>query len=191
MSPALTVVVVILAIILFFVLCVVVMYNRFVRQRTLVDESWSQTDVELTRRHELIPNLVATVKGYAEHEAEVLESLARAREDAVAHKNDDPKTRESSEEQLGRAVGRVLARAEAYPDLKASANFLELQDELTNTEDRIAAARRFYNGNVRAYNTRVSTFPSNVIAGIWHFEPKEFFELTDPAARTAPSVGFS
>ena len=191
MSPVLTVVVVVLAIILFFVLSIVVMYNRFVRQRTLVDESWSQTDVELTRRHELIPNLVSTVKGYAEHEAEVLETLARAREDAVAHKNDDPKTRESSEENLGRAVGRVMARAEAYPDLKASANFLELQDELTNTEDRIAAARRFYNGNVRAYNTRVSTFPSNVIAGMWHFEAKEFFELTDPAARTAPSVGFS
>jgi LemA protein len=191
MSPVLTLMLVVLGIIGFIGLSVMVMYNRFIRQRTLVDESWSQTDVELTRRHELIPNLVATVKGYAEHEAEVLESLARAREDAVAHKDDDPKGREPAEERLGSAVGRVLARAEAYPDLKASANFLELQDELTNTEDRIAAARRFYNGNVRAYNTRCSTFPSNVVAGMFRFAPREFFELTDPAARQAPSVGFS
>lgn len=180
--------IVIAAVVLFVVIPPVVMYNRFVRQRTLVDESWGQTDVELTRRHELIPNLVATVKGYAEHEAAVLETLARAREDAVAHRSDDPKSREVTEDKLGGALGRVLARAEAYPDLKASANFLELQDELTNTEDRIAAARRFYNGNVRAYNTRCSTFPSNLIASMFGFAPREFFELTDPAARVVPSV---
>ena len=165
-----------------------VMYNRFVRQRTLVDESWGQTDVELTRRHELIPNLVSTVKGYAEHERSVLETLAQAREQAQAHKSDDPKAREGYEEQVGRALATVMARSEAYPDLKASANFLQLQAELTNTEDRIAAARRFYNGNDRAYTTRCSTFPSNLIAGMFHFEPREFFELTDPAARVAPNV---
>src|SRR5689334_21500518 len=182
---------IVLGVVLVLGLSFMVMYNRFVRQRTLVGESWGQTDVELTRRHELIPNLVATVKGYAEHEREVLETLARAREAAVTHKQDDPKAREASEDQLGTAPGRVLARAEAYPDLNASANFLELQAQLTNTEDRIAAARRFYNGNVRAYNTRCSTFPSNVIAGMFHFEKREFFELTDPAARQAPTVGFS
>jgi LemA protein len=169
-------------------LSLVTMYNRFVRQRTLVDESWGQTDVELTRRHELIPNLVATVKGYAEHERAVLETLTRAREQATAHKEGAPAEREGFEDALGRAVASVLVRAEAYPDLKASANFLSLQDELTNTEDRIAAARRFYNGNVRAYNTRVATFPSNVVASLFSFRPRDFFELTEPAARTAPTV---
>jgi LemA protein len=174
--------------VMFLGLSFMVMYNRFVRQRTLVDESWGQTDVELTRRHELIPNLVATVQGYADHERSVLESLAQAREQAQTHKGEDPKAREGYEEQVGRALATVMARSEAYPDLKASANFLQLQAELTNTEDRIAAARRFYNGNVRAYNTRCSTFPSNVIAGMLGFEPREFFELTDPAARVAPNV---
>jgi len=169
-------------------LSLVTMYNRFVRQRTLVDESWGQTDVELTRRHELIPNLVATVKGYAEHERAVLEALTRAREQATAHKGGAPAEREGYEDALGRAVASVLVRAEAYPDLKASGSFLSLQDELTNTEDRIAAARRFYNGNVRAYNTRVATFPSNVVASVFSFRPRDFFELTDPAARTAPTV---
>lgn len=169
-------------------LSLVVMYNRFVRQRTLVEESWGQIDVELTRRHDLIPNLVSTVKGYAEHEQAVLDNLTRAREAATAHKQDDPKQREQYEESLGVAVATVMARAEAYPDLKASASFLQLQGELTNTEDRIAAARRFFNGNVRAYNTRVATFPSNVVASMFGFERREFFELTDPAARTAPTV---
>jgi LemA protein len=179
---------IVLGVVLVLGLSFMVMYNRFVRQRTLVEESWGQTDVELTRRHELIPNLVATVQGYAEHERSVLASLAHAREQAQAHKGEDPKSREGYEEQVGRALATVLARSEAYPDLKASANFLHLQGELTNTEDRIAAARRFYNGNVRAYNTRCSTFPSNLVAGMFGFEPREFFELTDPAARVAPNV---
>jgi LemA protein len=166
----------------------VVMYNRFVRQRTLIDESWGQTDVELTRRHDLIPNLVSTVQGYAAHEREVLESLTRAREEATAHRAEQPRDRGRFEEVLGGAVRNVLARVEAYPELKASANFLQLQGELTNTEDRIAAARRFYNGNVRAYNTRVATFPSNLVAAMFHFTARQFFELTDPTARQAPPV---
>lgn len=165
-----------------------VMYNRFVRQRVLCDESWGQTDVELTRRHELIPNLVNTVQGYAAHERTVLETLTAAREAARAHQGDAPQARQGYEEALGGAVHDVLVRAEAYPELKASANFLQLQDELTNTEDRIAAARRFYNGNVRAYNTRVSTFPSNLVAAAFHFSARQFFELRDPAARQAPRV---
>jgi LemA protein len=169
-------------------LSVVTMYNRFVRQRTLVDESWGQTDVELTRRHDLIPRLVTTVRGYAEHERAVLEAVTRAREQATAHQDGAPAEREGFEDALGRAVASVLVRAEAYPDLKASANFLSLQDELTNTEDRIAAARRFYNGNVRAYNTRVATFPSNLVASTFSFRLRDFFELPDPAARTAPGV---
>ena len=180
------------------VLCLVVLvvvpvtsYNRFVRQRTLIEESWSQTDVELTRRHDLIPQLVATVRGYAEHERAVLEALVVAREAATAHRADGPGGRVAYEEALGTAAHRVLVRAEAYPDLEASANFLQLQGELTDTEDRIAAARRFYNGNVRAYNSRVSTFPSNLIASMSGFERHEFFELADPAAREAPVVGLS
>lgn len=170
---------------LLLLISVVVMYNRFVRQRVLIDESWGQTDVELTRRHDLIPNLVKTVQGYAEHEREVLESVTRARAAAAAHKSESPKAREEFEEVLGEAVQNVLARVEAYPELKASANFLDLQDELTNTEDRIAAARRFYNGNVRAYNTRAGTFPSNLIALIFGFKARQFFEVTDRGLKPA------
>jgi LemA protein len=167
-----------------------VMYNRFVRQRTLVDESWHGIDVELTRRHELIPNLVATVQGYAAHERDVLTALTQAREEARAHAELGPSQREGYEEAVGSALGRVLVRAEAYPDLKASEGFLQLQAELTNTEDRIAAARRFYNGNVRAYNTRIGTFPSNLVASSFDFERRDFFEITDNAVRQAPTTGF-
>lgn len=188
MSPSQVIVAVVAGLVLVLGLSLVVMYNRFVRQRTLIDESWGQIDVELTRRHELIPNLVSTVRGYAEHERDVLENLTRAREAARAHQQDDPKQREQFEESLGIAVATVMVRAEAYPELKASANFLQLQGELTNTEDRIAAARRFFNGNVRAYNTRVATFPSNLIASAFGFRRRDFFELTDPAARAVPAV---
>ena len=169
-------------------LSLVVMYNRFVRQRTLVEESWGQIDVELTRRHELIPNLVETVKGYAAHERAVLEAVVRAREEAAAHRDDAPRQRETFENRVTATVHQVLARAEDYPDLRASSNFLQLQEELTTTENRIAAARRFYNGNVRALNTRVSTFPSNLVAGMFGFERAQFFELQDPAAAEAPRV---
>lgn len=172
----------------FLLLCLVVMYNRFVRQRTLVDEAWGGIDVELTRRHELIPNLVETVQGYAAHEQAVLASLTRAREAATAHKTNNPAERQEFEETVGRALTEVLARVEAYPDLQASQSFLDLQDELTNTEDRIAASRRFYNGNVRAYNTRVATFPSNLVAATFGFTSRQFFEITDHAVRRAPQA---
>jgi LemA protein len=171
------------------VIGLVVSYNRFVRQRTLVDESWGDIDVELSRRHDLIPNLVTTVEGYADHEREVLETLVRAREDAAAHRGDRPAAREGLEETVTRALQSVLARVEAYPDLKASSGFLELQRQLTLAEDRIAAARRFYNGNVRSYNTRVRTFPSNVVATVFRFRARDFFELRDAATASAPRVG--
>jgi LemA protein len=164
---------------------VLVMYNRFVRQRTLVDESWGGIDVELTRRHDLIPALVETVRGYADHEQVVLTRLVEAREAAAAHHTDSPARRQGYEESLGGALQQLLARVEAYPDLQASRHFLALQTELTNTEDRIAASRRFYNGNVRAYNTRVRTFPSNLVAAVVRFRPREFFEPT----RTGPVAG--
>ena len=169
-------------------LSIVVSYNRFVRQRTLVDESWGGIDVELTRRHDLIPNLVKTVLGYADHEREVLELLVRAREDATAHRADRPHDRVAFEDTVTEALRSVLARVEAYPDLRASTSFLSLQRELTLTEDRIAAARRFYNGNVRAYNTRVQTFPSNLVAGAFRFRARDFFEIQDPATASVPGV---
>jgi LemA protein len=158
---------------------ILVMYNRFVRQRTLVDESWGGIDVELTRRHDLIPQLVETVRGYAAHEQEVLSRLVEAREAAAAHHTESPAHREGYEDALGGELRQVLARVEAYPDLQASQGFSALQDELTNTEDRLAASRRFYNGNVRAYNTRVRTFPSNLVAAAFRFRPREFFELRE------------
>ena len=164
----------------------VVSRNTFVRLRTLVDESWGDIDVELSRRHDLIPNLVATVQGYADHEREVLETLVRAREDATAHRGDRPAAREGFEETVTRALLSVLARVEAYPDLKASTSFLDLQHQLALTEDRIAAARRFYNGNVRSYDTRVRTFPSNVVAGLFRFPARDFFELHDQASAAVP-----
>jgi LemA protein len=167
---------------------VVASYNRFVRQRTLVEESWGGIDVELSRRHDLIPNLVETVQGYAAHEREVLELLVRAREEATAHRDDRPHAREGFEDTVTRALQSVLARVEAYPDLKASSSFLSLQRELTLTEDRIAAARRFYNGNVRSYNTRVQTFPSNLVAAAFRFRRRDFFELQHAAAVAAPRV---
>ncbi len=165
------------------VLSVVVAYNRFVRQRALIDEAWSGIDVELTRRHELIPNLVATVEGYAAHERTLHASLVAARESAAAHRHDAPAARQAYEDRVGTALGQVLARTEAYPDLRASSNFLALQDELAHTEDRIAASRRFYNGNVRAYNTRVRTFPSNLVASAGGFTERDFFELRDGVRR--------
>ncbi|GAA1941194.1 LemA family protein [Nocardioides marmoribigeumensis] len=164
-------------------------YNRFVQQTTLVEESWSQVDVELQRRHDLIPNLVETVKGYAAHERSVLERVTAARVAADQHRRDSPPQRRPFEEEVGGALSGLMVVAEAYPDLKASITFLQLQRELTDTEDRIAAGRRFYNGNVRALNTRVGTFPSNVVAAMFGFDRSEFFELSDPAAATPPQVG--
>ena len=170
------------------VISVIMSHNRFVRQRTLADESWGDIDVELSRRHDLIPNLVETVQGYATHEREVLEQLVRAREAAAAHRDDGPHAREGFEDSVTRALQSVLARVEAYPDLQASEHFLELQRQLTLTEDRIAAARRFYNGNVRSYNTRVQTFPSNLVALAFRFGRKDFFELQDSTTASVPGV---
>ena len=169
-------------------LSVMVMYNRFAAQQQLVAESWSGIDVELTRRHELIPNLVATVKGYASHEASVLATLIAAREGAVAAAGGTPAGRAPVEDALGVSLGAVMARMEAYPQLRAIEGYLELQHELVTTEDRIAAARRFYNGNVRALNTRCRTIPSSFVASAFGFKPAELFALRDPAAASPPHV---
>ena len=167
----------------------VAQYNGFVRLRNLVQESWRQIDVELHRRHDLIPNLMETVKGYAAHERGVFDEVAAARA-AAAGPASGPADQAAKENQLTQALGRLFAVAEAYPVLRASENFGRLQDELTNTEDRIAAGRRFYNANVRTLNTKVESFPSNIVAGMFHFERAEYFEADDPETRATPRVSF-
>ncbi len=170
-------------------LAVATSYNRFVRQRNLVQESWRQVDVELHRRHELIPNLVETVKGYAAHERATFDAVTSARAAALTP-GSSPAEQAAQEQVLGGALRGLLAVAEAYPQLRASENFLALQQQLGETEDRIAAARRFYNGNVRGLNTRVEAFPSAFVASLMHQDKAEYFELTDAAARVAPQVSF-
>ncbi len=165
------------------------LYNGLVRLRNVVQESWRQIDVELHRRHDLIPNLIETVKGYAAHERETLQAVVAARTAAVAP-GSSPAQQAQQENVLTAALGRLFALAEAYPDLKANQNFLELQRELTDTEDRIAASRRFYNANVRSLNTKVETVPSNIVAGLFHIGLAEYFEADDPAVRAVPQVSF-
>jgi len=168
---------------------VIVTYNRLVNLRNTISESWSNVDTELRRRHDLIPNLVEAVKGYAAHEREVFETVAQARSKAMGSLENLSQLPQN-ENELVRSVRQLLAVAEAYPELKASQNFLQLQEELVNTEDRIQAARRFYNGNIREYNTLVQSFPSSIIAGLFGFETRQFFEIEDLVARAVASVVF-
>lgn len=178
-----------LALVIILLIWGVATYNGFVRLRNLVQEAWRQIDVELHRRHDLIPNLVESVKGYAAHERAVFEEVTAARA-AAAAPGAGPAQQAIQENQLTAALGRLFAVAEAYPQLRASENFLALQTELTNTEDRIAAGRRFYNANVRTLNTKVETFPSNIIARWFGFVRAEYFEAEDPAVRAVPTVDF-
>ncbi|MDO4716175.1 MAG: LemA family protein [Propionibacteriaceae bacterium] len=170
------------------------MYNGLVRGRNLIQESWRQVDVELNRRYELIPNLVETVRGYAAHERNTLEEVTRLRNQAASlagqMHGEASEQRAAIEQQLSGAVRNLIVAVEAYPDLKSNTNFLELQRELTETEDRIAAARRFYNANVREYNTKIESVPTNIIAGLAKFEKATYFEVNDAAVRQAPSVNF-
>ena len=162
-------------------------YNRLITLRNTITESWRNVDTELQRRYDLIPNLVETVKGYATHERGVFEEVAKARSAAVNSRG-TPNTQAGDENVLVRALGGLFAVVEGYPDLKASRNFLHLQEELVNTEDRIQAARRFYNGNVRALNNKVQMFPSNIIASMFGFKLAEYFEVESLAVRRAPDV---
>ena len=181
--------VIIIAIIAIFALWAVAQYNGLVKLRNLVQEAWKQIDVELQRRHDLIPNLVETVKGYAAHEKGTFEEVTNARA-AASTPGSSPAVQAAQENVLTQALGKLFAVVENYPDLKANVNFQQLQAELTNTEDRIAAGRRFYNANVRTLNTKIETFPTNVIAGMFGFKQAEYFETADDAARQAPSVTF-
>src|SRR5438067_10754938 len=154
-------------------------YNRFVSQRNLIRNAWANIDTELRRRYDLIPNLVEAVKGYAAHEREVFEEVARAR--SAAQQAQGIQGQAQAENELTRSLSRLIAVAESYPDLKASQNFLALQEELTATESRIAYARQFYNDEVQQLNTLIQAFPSNLVARLGTFEPREFFEIEEPA----------
>ncbi|MCC6661051.1 MAG: LemA family protein [Phycisphaerales bacterium] len=166
---------------------VVATYNRFVHLRQYIRESWSDIDVELKRRYDLIPNLVATVKGYAAHEQDTLQMVVDLRNKAAASTGAYA-TQAADESALMRGVGRLFAVAESYPDLKADAHFLRLQRELSDTEDRIAAARRFFNGNVRDLNQLAATFPTSLVASMFGVKPETFFELASDAERVVPSI---
>ena len=152
----------------------VAIYNGLIRLKNRVDEAWSDIDVQLKRRYDLIPNLVNTVKGYAAHEKEVFEKVTEARTKAMGAQSAGDKAQ--AENALSQTLKSLFAVAEAYPDLKANQNFLELQRELTDTEDKVQASRRFYNGNVRDFNTKIQVFPNNIFAGMMGFSAREFFE---------------
>jgi len=181
---------VILGLIAVIALYIVGAYNSLVRLRQHVRESWSAIDTELRRRYDLIPNLVETVKGYASHERETLEAVIAARNTAVASTG-SPEQQAKDENALVGALRQLFAVVEAYPDLKANETFLDLQRQLANTEDRLQASRRFYNANVRALNTKIEVFPSNLIASGFGFTQEQFFEVEDAAVREAPTVSFS
>ena len=178
---------VVLGIVALVLLYGILVYNRLVRLRVRVENAWSQIDVQLRRRYDLIPNLVESVKGYAEHERELFEDVAKARSQAQSAAG--VQAQAEAENQVTRTLNRLLAVAENYPDLKASQNFLALQEELTGTESRIAYARQFHNDQVAKLNTLVQSFPSRIVAGMGHFEPREFFEIEEPA-RGPVSVQF-
>jgi LemA protein len=183
--------IVLLALILLVVFGGIASYNRFVSQRNLVRDAWANIDTELRRRYDLIPNLVETVKGYASHEREVFENVTKARAMATAATG-SPAEQAAAEGPLVAALRQLFAVAENYPDLKANQNFLALQAELSNTEDRLQTARRFYNSNVRDYNRRVQSFPSNVIARSFGFTEEQFFEVDESLRGDAgvPHVDF-
>ena len=166
----------------------VLVYNRLVRVQQMANEAWSGIDVQLKRRSDLVPNLVDTVKGYAAHERGVLEQVTQLRNAARSVPSEDVERRAQAEGALSLALGRLFALAENYPDLKASTNFLELQRELSGLENDLQMARRYYNGAVRNLNTLIQSFPSNLIANGFGFQPRAYFELSDEAERAVPQV---
>jgi len=169
----------------------VVIYNGLVKNRQLVEEGWSGIDVQLKRRTDLIPNLMETVKGYMSHERETLEAVTNARAAATSAASGTPEQRAAAEGQLSSALGRLIATAEAYPDLKANTTFLEFQNALQGVEEEIQMARRYYNGAVRNLNVMVESVPSNFIAGPFGFQKAQYFELENEADRAVPQVKFN
>jgi LemA protein len=169
-------------------LMVMAMYNGLIRLKNRVDEAWSDIDVQLKRRYDLIPNLVETVKGYAAHESQTLENVINARNRAMQAGTAEEKGK--AENALSDTLKSIFALAESYPNLKANENFLSLQNELTDTEDKIQAARRFYNGNVRDFNTKLQMFPTNMIGGWLKFTSRQYFEIGDAAEKEPVNVKF-
>ncbi len=187
MEPIVLILIIAGAVVLLPLIYALAIYNRLVSIRAHMRESWSDVDVELKRRYDLIPNLVETVKAYAAHERETLEQITRLRNQAAAH-HDSVDSQSRDEQQLVNALRQVFVVVEGYPELKADRNFRDLQAQLANTEDRIAAARRFFNGNVRELNQLVEMFPSNIIAGMFGFSRSDFFQLDDDRQRAVPKV---
>jgi len=188
-SAAIVALLVVGGVVLLLVLIVAGMYNALVRARNACNESWADIDTELRRRYDLIPNLVQTVKGYAAHEKDTLERVVQARNAAMANTG-SPESQARDENMLVGALRQLFALAENYPDLKANQNFLQLQEELSITENRIQRSRRFYNANVRDLTNRIEVFPSNIIANMFNFTKKEYFEIEEAAAREPVKVQF-
>jgi LemA protein len=180
---------ILLGVVVLAALWAVSVYNGLVRRKNLVAEAWGGIDAQLKRRADLIPNLVGTVKGYAAHERTIFDDLARLR--ATGRVQGDVATRAATETAISAGIGRVLAVAEAYPELKASANFQSLQTELADIEDQIQLARRYYNGTVRDYNVMVAQFPANLIAGLGAFKAAAYFEIDTAADRNVPNAAFA
>ena len=165
-------------------------FNGLIRKRQSCKESWSDIDTELKRRHDLIPNLVSTVKGYVAHERGVLEEVTKLRDEAMQAQNQRPANRGKVEGQLGVSVDKLVARAEAYPDLKANQNMMQVQEELTTTENKVAFSRQAYNDSVMHFNNGREQFPSNIIAGMFNFQEAAMWEVESEAAKAAPKVDF-
>jgi LemA protein len=180
--------IIVLVLVALLVLYIIVVYNGLVRSRNQIENSWSQIDVQLKRRLDLIPNLIETVKGYAAHERQTLEAVIQARNAAMAAP-DTPEAQAKTDNMLTGALRQLFALSESYPDLKANQNFLALQEELTATEGRVAYARQFYNDSVLSYNNRLQVFPTVIIAKMLDFERREYFEAEE-GARTVPTVEF-
>ena len=178
-----------LVLVIVVVVWLIAVYNGLVSLKNRVEEAWSDIDVQLKRRYDLIPNLVETVKGYAKHEEGVFQKVTEARANAMDAKG-DPKASAEAEKTLSGTLKTLFAVAESYPELKANQNFMSLQEDLADTEDKIQAARRFYNGNVRDFNTKIEIFPNNLVAGMFGFAKRELFEIEDEAERKNVQVKF-
>ena len=181
-------VIVLIAIVVVLVGVVVALYNKLVRLRNRAENAWAQVDVQLRRRYDLIPNLVETVKGYAAHERDTFEEVTKAR--TAAQQAQTVPQQAQAENLLTQAIGKLFAVAEAYPQLRATENFQQLQAQLAETEQKIAIARQVYNDAVLTYDNALETIPTNIVAGIFNFKPREYFEVEEPAAREAPRVTF-
>jgi len=179
---------ILIGVIILVIIWLISIYNSLIKLRNRTDEAWSDIDVQLKRRYDLIPNLVNTVQGYAKHERELFEKVTQARTAAMGAQK--PGDKAQAENMLSGALKSLFAVAENYPDLKANQNFLELQRELSDTENKIQAARRFYNGNVRDFNIKIETFPNNLVAGMLSFKKKDFFELENEAEKEPVKVEF-